>query len=292
MDRRQDKVPPRDESGADKAVVLMNDGDDVKSEPKLSADVEELRRAICQHSDLSAPRGIFPLPKLNLLNSSDLQWKMPAFFAPKIIPGGVTGPPLGSPPDPYNFFSIADMPGFQQQEFYHSDEKIAQLRGQGPGHDTKESSGLFSKLAKKCHRSERGPTSSSKSAQETSSCQQREKRNLRSQELSANYCQLQTVRQHLDKGDKVLIMMRGCPGSGKSTLASQLKFSGVILSTDDYFTKNGRYLFRKEKIGDAHQWNQKRALEKMKGGVNPIIIDNTNTQTWEMKPYVIQAQQS
>ncbi|XP_064636315.1 NEDD4-binding protein 2-like 1 isoform X2 [Lineus longissimus] len=107
-------------------------------------------------------------------------------------------------------------------------------------------------------------------------------------EMPADETQVQTVRQHLDKGDKLLIMMRGCPGSGKTTLASQLKFSGVILSTDDYFTKNGRYLFRKEKIGDAHQWNQKRALEKMKGGVNPIIIDNTNTQTWEMKPYVIQ----
>lgn len=39
-------------------------------------------------------------------------------------------------------------------------------------------------------------------------------------------------------------------------------------------------------LGDAHTWNQNRARRAMDDGRSPIIIDNTNIQSWEMKPYV------
>ncbi|KAI3352421.1 hypothetical protein L3Q82_005381 [Scortum barcoo] len=64
---------------------------------------------------------------------------------------------------------------------------------------------------------------------------------------------------------------------------------GVKLSTDDYFTHNGEYQFDPTALGEAHEWNHKRAKEAFERGANPIIIDNTNLQAWEMRPYVVQA---
>uniref|UniRef100_A0A8C7YJS5 NEDD4 binding protein 2 n=1 Tax=Oryzias sinensis TaxID=183150 RepID=A0A8C7YJS5_9TELE len=64
---------------------------------------------------------------------------------------------------------------------------------------------------------------------------------------------------------------------------------GAILSTDDYFLRNGEYRFDPTVLGEAHEWNHKRAKEAFERGTNPIIIDNTNMQGWEMKPYVAQA---
>ncbi|EDO49718.1 predicted protein, partial [Nematostella vectensis] len=89
---------------------------------------------------------------------------------------------------------------------------------------------------------------------------------------------------------KLLILMRGLPGSGKTSLAKQLRANGVIYSTDDFFVNNGNYEFDLMKLSDAHEWNKKRALKAMEEGISPVIIDNTNTQSWEMRPYVLMAQ--
>ncbi|CAJ1065081.1 NEDD4-binding protein 2-like 2 [Xyrichtys novacula] len=87
----------------------------------------------------------------------------------------------------------------------------------------------------------------------------------------------------------VLILMRGLPGSGKSTLARELLStgpSGLILSTDDYFAHRDGYRYEAGLLGAAHEWNQRRAQDAMRDGRSPIVIDNTNIQAWEMKPYV------
>lgn len=87
----------------------------------------------------------------------------------------------------------------------------------------------------------------------------------------------------------VLILMRGLPGSGKSTRAKELLSSGpsgLILSTDDYFFHGEVYRYDPCLLGAAHEWNQRRAEDAMHDGRSPIIIDNTNIQAWEMKPYV------
>uniref|UniRef100_A0A3B4VLE3 NEDD4 binding protein 2 n=1 Tax=Seriola dumerili TaxID=41447 RepID=A0A3B4VLE3_SERDU len=97
-------------------------------------------------------------------------------------------------------------------------------------------------------------------------------------------------RLHLE--GKVLVLLRGAPGSGKSTKARALlehNPGGVILSTDDYFTRHGEYQFDPTALGEAHEWNHNQAKEAFERGTNPIIIDNTNMQGWEMKPYVVQA---
>uniref|UniRef100_A0A3P8TUS1 NEDD4 binding protein 2 n=1 Tax=Amphiprion percula TaxID=161767 RepID=A0A3P8TUS1_AMPPE len=91
---------------------------------------------------------------------------------------------------------------------------------------------------------------------------------------------------------KLLVLLRGAPGSGKSTMARALlehNPGGVILSTDDYYYRNGTYQFDPTTLGEAHEWNHKRAKEAFMRGTKPIIIDNTNMQGWEMRPYVAQA---
>lgn len=104
----------------------------------------------------------------------------------------------------------------------------------------------------------------------------------------------------IQKGYKVLIIMRGLPGSGKSFLSKQILESTIgfdnnykihILSSDDYFTRNteGTYKYNSSHISDAHNWNQRRAFEALSRGFSPVIIDNTNTQMWEMQPYATMA---
>jgi NEDD4-binding protein 2 len=89
---------------------------------------------------------------------------------------------------------------------------------------------------------------------------------------------------------KTLVIMRGFPGSGKSSLAKQLGQGGIVLGSDDFFVIDGKYQFDPNMLSDAHLWNQGRVLSAIKKGITPIVVDNTNVQKWEMKPYVEMAQ--
>ncbi|KFQ85249.1 NEDD4-binding protein 2, partial [Phoenicopterus ruber ruber] len=105
-------------------------------------------------------------------------------------------------------------------------------------------------------------------------------------------CHMMRKKMHLI--GQVLVLLRGVPGSGKSYLARTLledNPGGIILSTDDYFYKHGQYHYDPDCLGEAHDWNRKRAKEAFEMRISPIIIDNTNIQAWEMKPYVTLAQQ-
>ncbi|XP_007105513.2 NEDD4-binding protein 2-like 2 isoform X1 [Physeter macrocephalus] len=95
--------------------------------------------------------------------------------------------------------------------------------------------------------------------------------------------------EKLNKLQKLLILLRGLPGSGKTTLSRILlgqSRDGIVFSTDDYFHHQDGYRYNVNQLGDAHDWNQNRAKQAINQGRSPVIIDNTNTQAWEMKPYV------
>lgn len=90
-----------------------------------------------------------------------------------------------------------------------------------------------------------------------------------------------------------LIIMRGVSGSGKTTMALNIMSRALadgatveLLSTDDKFMVDGRYVFDPKKIAEYHGLTQKQAEKAMAAGVECVIIDNTNCQKWEMKPYV------
>ena len=86
---------------------------------------------------------------------------------------------------------------------------------------------------------------------------------------------------------KKMYIMRGVSGSGKSTKAKQLAGSGKVFSTDDFFMEGEEYNFNPTKLQEAHKWNQKRVWDAAHKGITPIVVDNTTTQGWEAKPYVV-----
>ncbi|XP_015279685.1 PREDICTED: NEDD4-binding protein 2-like 2 [Gekko japonicus] len=99
----------------------------------------------------------------------------------------------------------------------------------------------------------------------------------------------QFLEGSLCESQKQLLILRGLPGSGKTTLSRILlghSHDGIVFSTDDYFCQQDGWSYDVGQLGAAHDWNQKRAKQAMDQGRSPIIIDNTNTQAWEMKPYV------
>lgn len=106
---------------------------------------------------------------------------------------------------------------------------------------------------------------------------------------------MRRVRWYIENGKRIMILMRGCPGSGKSYLAQGLILSyggnpkEYVFSTDDYFIRRNVYSFQSSLLSEAHQWNQTRVLKKIREGLSPVIIDNTNTQLWEMTVYASMA---
>jgi predicted kinase len=81
---------------------------------------------------------------------------------------------------------------------------------------------------------------------------------------------------------KELYLLRGLPGSGKSTLAKSL--GGMNIEADKYFMYNGKYEFDASKLKEAHAWCQNAVSVWMKSQ-DKIVVSNTFTQEWEMKPY-------
>jgi predicted kinase len=82
---------------------------------------------------------------------------------------------------------------------------------------------------------------------------------------------------------KELFLIRGCPGSGKSTLAESL--GGSHMEADKYFTYDGKYEFDVTKLKDAHDWCQNAVRVFMENKSKRVVVSNTFTQEWEMKPY-------
>ena len=93
---------------------------------------------------------------------------------------------------------------------------------------------------------------------------------------------------------KTLYLLRGLPGSGKSTLAKQL--GGSHFETDLYFVSpDDTYNFDPSKLKEAHQWCQDAVSNAMllnytTGHNETIVVSNTFTQEWEMKPYMDMAE--
>jgi len=83
---------------------------------------------------------------------------------------------------------------------------------------------------------------------------------------------------------KKLFLIRGICGAGKSTFAKTI--GGIVLEADQYFIdpKTQEYKFDVSKLKDAHADCQRRCAEWMKIG-HQIVVSNTFTQEWEMKPY-------
>lgn len=103
------------------------------------------------------------------------------------------------------------------------------------------------------------------------------------------------VTREIQKGHRVLVLMRGAPGSGKSHLARRLvdetsngDYENHIFSTDDFFfdKRQKKYVYNRDFLDQAHNANQAKVAQKTLYGWSPVIVDNTNMKAWEMFPYV------
>lgn len=84
---------------------------------------------------------------------------------------------------------------------------------------------------------------------------------------------------------KTCILVRGVSGAGKSTFVQECFGSFCNLEADMYFMKDGEYLFEHSKLKQAHGWCQSETERQMKFGYD-IVVSNTFTTEWEMKPYL------
>ena len=84
---------------------------------------------------------------------------------------------------------------------------------------------------------------------------------------------------------KTCILVRGVSGAGKSTFVQECFGSFCNLEADMYFMKDGEYMFNHCKLKQAHHWCQSETERQMKFGYD-IVVSNTFTTEWEMKPYL------
>lgn len=87
---------------------------------------------------------------------------------------------------------------------------------------------------------------------------------------------------------KTLTILRGIAGCGKSTLANRMKSEDpniVICSADDYWIKNGQYVFEAANLGKAHYVCLLKATRAIESGKD-VIIDNTNLSLSDFKKYI------
>ena len=81
-----------------------------------------------------------------------------------------------------------------------------------------------------------------------------------------------------------MIIMRGLPGSGKSHFIEKYYPKFIVCSADNYFMKDGKYVFNPRDISKAHEACKILCIERMFAGQD-VVIDNTNTERWEYEFY-------
>ena len=94
-----------------------------------------------------------------------------------------------------------------------------------------------------------------------------------------------------------LVIVRGLPGSGKSSLARAISHPSCHWEADMYFCRtfdkfgnedgyDGPYMFDPSRLADAHAWCLAMTESFMDNTNNMVVVSNTFSRLWEMKPYL------
>ncbi len=91
---------------------------------------------------------------------------------------------------------------------------------------------------------------------------------------------------------KLVIINRAVSGSGKTSMTRYviegLRAQGLsiaVCSTDDFFMRDGRYVFKLEKLNEYHAQNLANFTAELKRGTDVVICDNMNLLPWQSQPY-------
>jgi predicted kinase len=85
----------------------------------------------------------------------------------------------------------------------------------------------------------------------------------------------------------VLTIIRGVSGAGKTTVAKALAEVLMVeyFEADMYFMRDGTYQFDASLLGRAHAWCKRMVGCELEVG-RSVIVSNTFTRVWELKPYL------
>lgn len=110
------------------------------------------------------------------------------------------------------------------------------------------------------------------------------------------------VLEQTHSGRQVTILS-GASGSGKTYLADRIlmQTQGVRVCTNNFFMEGGVYKFDRTQLQAAHADCFRHFMTFLMRGVahtspmvkverpDHIVVDNTNTTTWEIAPYILAA---
>ena len=95
---------------------------------------------------------------------------------------------------------------------------------------------------------------------------------------------------------RTVIINRAVSGSGKTTLSRcvtealrSIGLSVSVHSTDDFFMRDGRYVFEVDKLNGYHRQNLKNFTTSLEQGIDVVICDNMNLLPWQSEPYTVAA---
>lgn len=87
---------------------------------------------------------------------------------------------------------------------------------------------------------------------------------------------------------KSLVILRGVPGAGKSTFAELIAGGNtdIICCADDYFMKDGKYMWNRNEIGNAHAACREKCAALIEKSAPLIVVANTNVKDSEFSDYI------
>jgi len=90
--------------------------------------------------------------------------------------------------------------------------------------------------------------------------------------------------------EKELIILRGVPGIGKNNyvLNEELCKKGIyaVVANDDFFIKDGKYVFEREFLNKSNAWAFDQFLTYLELDVPRIYIANFNNKIWNYSNYI------
>lgn len=99
---------------------------------------------------------------------------------------------------------------------------------------------------------------------------------------------LPTMNKPTMTNNRTCFIIRGAPGTGKSVKALEIAASipnTIIVSADDYWMVDGKYVFDASRLGDAHAQCFRQFSEAVAAGRN-VIVDNTNLNYKDICKYI------